>query len=102
MQADLTVDNLCKAVAHFLQGIAAQPDQPINRERGLVLWGEPADDTMKTLMEVFGGVIRITVREIPPGMTEERSRMLQELSGAGGQTAAAPADLWHPEPVAVS
>lgn len=65
MAADLTLDTLCDAVRHFLRHIAEHPEQPVDRERGLVLYGVPGDDEMVALMEAFGGEIRIVVREMP-------------------------------------
>ena len=68
MAADLTLDTLCDAVRHFLRHIAEHPEQPVDRERGLVLYGVPGDDTMTALMEAFGGEIKIAVREMPKEM----------------------------------
>lgn len=66
----LTVDNLCDAIRHFLRRIAAESDCPVDQVNGLVLCGVPSDDEMRTLMELFGGTIKITVREQPPTLQE--------------------------------
>ena len=65
MAADLTVENLGKAISHFLREIAGRPEVPVKE---LTLWGTPADDGMKTLMERFGGTIRINVCKMPEEM----------------------------------
>ena len=64
MVPDLTVEKLCDAIRHFFQEIAGS-DKPVDREKGITFWGTPADDTMKTLMEQFGGKLKITVIELP-------------------------------------
>lgn len=70
MTADLTVDNLCEAIRHFLREIMKDPKQPVDRVKGLVLVGTPGDDEMRTLMELFGGMIKVTVQERPTALEE--------------------------------
>ena len=64
MAAELTVDNLCVAIRHFLQRAAEEGIESIGSST-LTLMGVPADDTMKAVMELVGGVLRIEVRELP-------------------------------------
>ena len=83
MAADLTLDTLCDAVRHFLRHIAEHPEQPVDRERGLVLYGVPGDDTMTALMEAFGGEIKVVVREMPKEMKDNFAALgLAEEAGA--------------------
>lgn len=65
MAADLTVDNLCGALRHFLKQIAERPDEPVDRDNGLILYGVPGDDVMRAVLDAFGGELKITVRELP-------------------------------------
>lgn len=89
MAADLTVDNLCDALRFFFRQIVDTPTQPVDPEKGIVLYGTPADDTMKAMMEAFGGCIRITIREMPEAISFAR--------GAGaGEQGSSPLNLWHP------
>lgn len=61
MADGLTVDSLCEAIRHFLKRIASEPEIPVDQVNGLVLCGVPSDDEMRTLMELFGGKLQITV-----------------------------------------
>lgn len=89
MAADLTVDNACEAIRHFLRHIATHPEEPVDQHKGLVLFGTPGDDEMRDLMEAFGGTIRITLREAPAGITDDRL--------AADLLAKEAVSVWHPE-----
>ena len=66
----MTVDSLCDAIRYFLRKIASDPMQPVDQVNGLILCGMPGDDEMRMLMELFGGTIKITVREQPSILQE--------------------------------
>lgn len=82
MAADLTVDRLCEALRFFFQQILEHPDTPVDREKGMVLFGTPGDDEMRALMEVFGGTIKITVNEMPIAMQQVFASDIAESQGA--------------------
>lgn len=89
MAADLTVDNVCEAIRHFLRHIAAHPEEPVDQEKGLILFGTPGNDEMRGLMEAFGGTLRITVREAPAGIADDA--LADDLLVKQG------ANVWRPE-----
>lgn len=70
MSVGLTVDNLCEALRFFFRQIVDHPELPVDREQGMLLVGVPGDDTMRELMEAFGGELKITVREMPETFSE--------------------------------
>ena len=85
---DLTVDNLCLAIRHRLRQLADGPGcLPAGKDSTLVLCGTPADDTMKTVMDLLGGTLRIRVSEVPTGLKDE----LVPLSDVAGGI-----NLWKP------
>ena len=84
---DLTVDNLCAALRFFFGQIVEHPELPVDPNLGLVLCGVPGDDTMKVLMERYGGEFKITVRELPTAMVPAFQEAVQ------GQEL----NLWKPE-----
>ena len=90
MVPDLTVDKLCDAIRHFFQEIAAS-DKPVDREKGITFWGTPADDTMKTIMEQFGGKLKMTVIELPADLQFLSVESMDQESGL---------NLWRPGRVA--
>lgn len=87
MAADLTVDNLVNALRFFFKQIVENPDAPVDKDKGLVLFGTPGDDDMRSLMEAFGGTIKITVKEMPLAMQQTFPPEV-----AGGQGAV----VWSP------
>ena len=68
IMSDLTIDSLCEAVRYFLRQIVEHQEQPVDQTKGLVLCGVPGDAEMRMLLELFGGEIKITVRELPEGL----------------------------------
>ena len=82
MPEDLTVDNLCAALRSFFQQIVEHPEQPVDQERGVVLYGDPGDATMKALMEMFNGTVKITIREMPIAMERTFSHEIAQGPGA--------------------
>lgn len=91
MSADLTVDSLCGAIRHFLREAAGDKPPPHSHRYALVLHGVPADDTMKAVMEVLGGTLRIEVRELP-------AELAPSGNSAGGEDQGA--ILWQPNKAA--
>ena len=87
MAADLTVNNLCDALKFFFRQIVDHPEQPVDREKGIQLFGTPGDDEMRALMEAFGGRITITVKEMPLAISQPFSAAVAE--GQGGA-------IWEP------
>lgn len=86
----MTVDSLCNAIRVFLLHVANNPHELVDKDNGLRLWDVPKDETMKTVMDAFGGTLRITITEIP-----------QQLQPEGGiSTTKAEVDnhvnIWHP------
>lgn len=82
---NLTLESLCGAIKFFLKQIAEQPEKPVELPHELIIYGVPGDDVMKTLMELFQGTLKITVKELPAAMTPDFSSEVEGLN------------LWKPD-----
>jgi len=89
MSQGMTLASLLDAIQHFLREIARNPEQHVDQEKGLTLWGKPGDDEMRTLLELFGGTLKITVCELPTAMQQIGS----ELAPENGSSL----NVWHPD-----
>lgn len=86
--SDLTVDSLCEVIRFYIRNLAANVGPGFE----LRIYGVPADDAMKTVMESLGGTLKIIVQELPAEMKSELiPESGREPCGTGGWV-----DLWRP------
>ena len=95
--ADLTVDNLCEVIRFHLHNLSVLPDEVATIGPGfeLKLYGVPADDAMKSVMERLGGTLRITISELPTEMVDGLA-LVNDVAGESSGI-----NLWQPHEAAI-
>lgn len=78
----MTLKQLTEMIRDSLFHIAQNPQEPVDQEKGLQIWGVPADDEMREVLTAFGGTLRISVMELPQQMVST-----EPVAG----------NLWHPD-----